>query len=77
MHGSGEGNCRGAPDPKGGTGMPTGTFWGPRESVSIVDRDCVTRNGQDSLGVKGNLAVGGKELISSWVGRAKNWVWVK
>lgn len=57
--------------------MPTGTFWGPRESVSIVDRDCVTRNGQGSLGVKGNLAVGGKELISSWVGRAKNWVWVK
>lgn len=33
-------------------------------------------NGQVSLGVTGRLAVGGKELISSWVERARNWVWV-
>lgn len=33
-------------------------------------------NGQASLGVTGRLAVGGKELISSWVERARNWVWV-
>lgn len=42
-----------------------------------MDRDCVARNGQGSLGVKWNLAMGGKEFISPCVGRAKNWVWVK
>lgn len=76
MHAGGEGNCRAAPDPEGGAGMPTAIL-GLRVRVSIVDRDCVTRNGQGSLGVKGSLAMGGKELFSPCVVRAKNWVWVK
>lgn len=77
VHGRGEGNCRGGPDPKGEAGMPTGTFWGS-DRVSALWTEIVSPgNGQGFLGVTGSLAVGGKELISPWVGKAKNWVWVK
>lgn len=69
------GNCRGAPDPKGGTGIPTGTFWGS-ERVSALWTEIVSSGMARALWML-TLAMGGKELIYPWVGRAKNWVWVK
>jgi len=45
--------------------------------MEIVFVSRSTGNDWGSLGVTGSLTMHGKELISPWVGRARNWVWVK
>lgn len=67
--------------PGEGPGWPLAPFRAQREcqhwgtEIEFVSRSL--GNGRSSLGVTGSLAVGGKELISLWVGKARNWVWVK
>lgn len=41
MHGSGDRKCRGAPDPRGGTRMPTGSLWGSERVSAPWHGDCV------------------------------------
>ena len=66
--------------PGEGPGCPLALFGAQRAcqhcGTEIVFVSRSPGNGWGSLGVTGSLAVGGK-IISPWVGRTRNWVWVK